>query len=77
VARRGSGKTALLEFLVQRATGCRLARAAGIESEMELAFAGLHQLCRPYLDRLGKLPAPQRNALGTTFGLQSGSIRHA
>src|SRR4051812_17560402 len=69
----GIGKTALLDFLLERAAGCQVARAAGVESEMELPFAGLHQLCGPYLDRLGKLPAPQRDALGTAFGLQSGS----
>jgi AAA ATPase domain len=54
----GVGKTALLEYLVQRASGCSVARAAGIESEMELAFAGLHQLCAPVLDRLQRLPGP-------------------
>ena len=69
----GIGKTALLEFLVDRAAGCRVARAAGVESEMELAYAGLHQLCGPYLDRAGRLPAPQRDALGTAFGLRSGA----
>jgi len=63
----GIGKTALLDFLLARAAGCRLGRAAGVESEMELAFAGLHQLCSPYLDRLNKLPAPQQEALGTVF----------
>ena len=46
----GVGKTALLEYLVERASGCRIARAAGVESEMELAFAGLHQLSAPMLD---------------------------
>ena len=69
----GIGKTALLEFLLERAAGCRVGRAAGVESEMELAFAGLHQLCGPYLDRLDQLPAPQREALGTAFGLRPGS----
>ena len=69
----GIGKTALLEFLVDRATGCRVGRAAGVESELELAYAGLHQLCSPYLDRIAKLPAPQRGALGIAFGLESGS----
>ena len=69
----GIGKTALLEFLVDRATGCRIGRVAGVESELELAYAGLHQLCGPYLDRIRKLPAPQRGALGTVFGLQPGS----
>jgi hypothetical protein len=49
-----------------------MARAAGVESEMELAFAGLHQLCAPMLGRLDRLPAPQRDALGTAFGLRAG-----
>src|SRR3954452_15622665 len=69
----GIGKTALLEFLGDRATGCELATAAGVESEMELAFAGLHQLCSRYLDRLDRLPAPQCDALATAFGLRSGT----
>jgi DNA-binding CsgD family transcriptional regulator len=69
----GIGKTALLEFLVDRAAGCRVARAAGVESEMELAYAGLHQLCGPYLERLDRLPAPQRDALATAFGLRPGA----
>ena len=68
----GIGKTALLEFVVQRAADCRIARATGVESEMELAFAGLHQLCAPMLDRLDHLPGPQRDALGTAFGLSAG-----
>jgi Flp pilus assembly CpaF family ATPase len=53
----GVGKTALLEYLVEQASGCRVARAVGIQSEMELAFAVLHQLCAPMLDRLEYLPA--------------------
>jgi DNA-binding CsgD family transcriptional regulator len=69
----GIGKTALLEYLVERAAGCTVVRAAGVESEMELPFAGLHQVCVPYLDLITKLPAPQRDALGTTFGLQAGT----
>jgi predicted ATPase len=68
----GFGKTALLEYLSERAAGCRLARAAGVESEMELAFAGLQQLCAPMLDRLEQLPGPQRDALGTAFGPRTG-----
>src|SRR3954451_17790433 len=68
----GVGKTALLEYVVQRATGCRVAQAAGVQAEMELAFAGLHQLCAPMLDRLGRLPDPQRDALGSAFGLSAG-----
>jgi DNA-binding CsgD family transcriptional regulator len=69
----GIGKTALLDHLIERATGCTVARAAGVESEMELPFAGLHQLCGPYLDRLGTLPPAQRAALGTIFGLRRGT----
>ena len=69
----GVGKTALLEYLSERATGCRVARAAGVESEMELAFAGLHQLSSPFLERLERLPGPQRDALGTAFGLSTGA----
>src|SRR3984885_15009521 len=56
----------------RRAAGCRVVRAAGVESEMELAFAGLHQLLAPVLDRLEGLPGPQREALRTAFGLNSG-----
>ncbi|MGW0198017.1 ATP-binding protein [Nonomuraea sp. NPDC003201] len=69
----GIGKTALLEYARGSASGCRVARAAGVESEMELAFGGLHQLCAPFLDRLGRLPEPQRDALGTAFGLSAGA----
>ena len=65
----GVGKTALLEYAVERASGCRVARAAGVQSEMELAFAGLHQLLAPMLDRVERLPTPQRDALRTAFGL--------
>ena len=68
----GVGKTALLEHLVDRASGCRVARASGVQSEMELPFAGLHQLCAPMLDQLAHLPGPQRDALATTFGLSNG-----
>ena len=68
----GVGKTALLEYLAARGSECRVARAAGVESEMELPFAGLHQLCLPMLDRLTHLPDPQSDALGTAFGLSSG-----
>jgi DNA-binding CsgD family transcriptional regulator/tetratricopeptide (TPR) repeat protein len=68
----GVGKTALLDYLAEQASGCRVARAAGVESEMELAYAGLHQLLTPMLDRLQRLPGPQRQALRTAFGLSSG-----
>jgi hypothetical protein len=68
----GAGKTALLDYAVQEAADLRVARAVGVESEMELAFAALHQLCGPMLDRLDRLPGPQRAALGTAFGLEAG-----
>lgn len=68
----GAGKTALLEYLPEHSAGCRIARAAGVQSEMELAFAGLHQLCGPMLDRLDALPPPQRDALRIAFGLSAG-----
>ncbi|HWX97106.1 MAG TPA: AAA family ATPase [Solirubrobacteraceae bacterium] len=69
----GVGKTALLEYVADRASDCRLVRATGVQSEMELAFAGLHQLLAPLLDHLERLPAPQRDALLTAFGLSPGS----
>jgi DNA-binding CsgD family transcriptional regulator len=69
----GIGKTALLDFLIEHPGGCQLGRAAGVESELELPYAGLHQLCGPYLDRIDSLPIPQRDALSTAFGLQAGS----
>jgi DNA-binding CsgD family transcriptional regulator len=67
----GIGKTALLEYVVANASGCRIERSAGVESEMELPFSGVHQLCVPMLDHLRLLPAPQRDALGTAFGLSA------
>ncbi|MER7251220.1 AAA family ATPase [Kribbella sp. NPDC000426] len=69
----GIGKSALLDFVEDAATDGRVLRVAGVESEMELAFAGLHQLCEPLLAGIGRLPAPQANALGTAFGLRAGS----
>ena len=69
----GVGKTALLDYLAEHASGCRVARAVGVESELELAYAGIHQLLTPMLGRLQQLPAPQREALRTAFGLSSGS----
>jgi DNA-binding CsgD family transcriptional regulator len=66
----GVGKTALLDHLVGRAPGCRFARVGGVEAEMEIAYAGLHQLCAPMLDRLDHLPTPQRDALESVFGLR-------
>jgi DNA-binding CsgD family transcriptional regulator len=70
----GIGKTALLDYLAGRATGCRVATASGVQSEMELAFAALHQLCAPMLDRLERLPVPQRDALRTAFGMSAGPV---
>jgi tetratricopeptide (TPR) repeat protein len=69
----GVGKSALLEYAVGAAADVRVVRAAGVESEMELAFASLHQLCAPLLDRLQQLPPPQRDALGIAFGLRRGA----
>jgi hypothetical protein len=69
----GIGKTALLGYTADTAQDFRVARAEGIESEMELPFAALHQLCGPMLGRLDRLPAPQRDALGVAFGLRFGS----
>jgi DNA-binding CsgD family transcriptional regulator len=68
----GIGKTALLEYLITSAPDLMVVRAVGVESEMELAFASLHQLCVPLLGRLGKLPAPQRQAMEIVFGLSAG-----
>jgi DNA-binding CsgD family transcriptional regulator len=68
----GIGKTALLDHVVSKAPGFRLIRASGVEAESELAFAGLHQVCAPMMDRAGKLPAPQREALATAFGMDAG-----
>jgi DNA-binding CsgD family transcriptional regulator len=70
----GVGKTALLDYVAEHASECRVARVAGVESEMELAFAGLHQLCVPMLDGLGALPGPQRDALRVAFGMQDGDV---
>ena len=67
----GVGKTALLQYAVESASDLRIARGVGVESEMELAFAALHQLCAPMLDRLERVPGPQRDALSTTFGLKA------
>jgi DNA-binding CsgD family transcriptional regulator len=70
----GVGKTVLLDYLAGRASGCLVARAAGVQSEMELAFAGLHQLCAPMLELADSLPAPQRDALRTALGLSAGPV---
>src|SRR5215475_9040640 len=68
----GVGKTALLDDATKSAADLHIARVAGVESEMELAYAGLQQLCAPMLDRLERLPGPQRDALGAAFGLRVG-----
>src|SRR3954453_16464415 len=68
----GIGKTALLHYCARQASGLRVAQIAGVESEMELPFAGLHQLCAPMLGRLGALHEPQRVALRVALGLESG-----
>ncbi|MDA0160794.1 AAA family ATPase [Solirubrobacter ginsenosidimutans] len=68
----GIGKTSLLEYVAEQAFGCRVARVASAQSEMELAFAGLHQLCAPMLDDVARLPRPQQHALRVAFGLQDG-----
>ena len=65
----GTGKTALLDYLADHAPGCRVERIAGVQSEMELAFAAVHQLCVPLLDHLPEVPPPQRDAIRTSFGL--------
>jgi DNA-binding CsgD family transcriptional regulator len=69
----GAGKSALLGYLSERVAGWRVANAVGVESEMELAYSGLHQLCAAMLDRLDRLPAPQRDALATVFGVSTGA----
>ncbi|HWX95346.1 MAG TPA: AAA family ATPase [Solirubrobacteraceae bacterium] len=70
----GVGKTALLERAIESAPDLTVVRAVGVESEMELAFAALHQLCAPMLDRLERLPRPQRDALRSVFGLGAAEV---
>jgi DNA-binding CsgD family transcriptional regulator len=70
----GFGKTALLEHAIESASDLTVLRAVGVESEAELAFAALHQLCAPVLDWLDRLPGPQRDALAITFGLNAGPV---
>ena len=69
----GVGKTALMRHAAARATGFRVAQVAGVESEGELPFAGLHQLCAPFLDRTEALPAPQQDALRVATGVSAGA----
>jgi AAA ATPase-like protein len=70
----GIGKTALLRYVARRASGFRVAQVTGVEAEMELPFAGIHQLCAPLLDRLDALPRPQQDALNVALGLASGEV---
>jgi DNA-binding CsgD family transcriptional regulator len=70
----GIGKTALLDHAVSRSAGCRVARISGTESETELPLAALHQLCTPFLGLLDGLPAPQRDAVQTAFGIRSSTV---
>ncbi|WP_204772954.1 helix-turn-helix transcriptional regulator [Leifsonia flava] len=69
----GIGKTALLSYVREQAKGCAVLEAAGVQSEMELAYAGLHQLCAPLLGHLATIPQPQREALSTALGLSNGN----
>ncbi len=69
----GVGKTALLHYCARQAAGCRVAQIAGVESELELPFAALHQLCHPMLGGLAALPEPQQQALRVAFGLTTGT----
>ena len=70
----GIGKTELLRYAARHATGFRVARVTGVEAEMELPFAGIHQLCAPLLDQLEALPQPQQDALNVALGLASGDV---
>src|SRR5690348_6659731 len=72
-AEAGMGKTSLLQYVIGQAAAFRIARLAGVESEMELPYAGLHQLCAPWLERLNALPDPQQQALRTALGLAAGT----
>ena len=68
----GIGKSELVQYVAERASECRVVRAVGVQSEMELAFAGMHQLCVPILGWIERIPVPQRDALGTVLGLSAG-----
>jgi AAA ATPase domain len=68
----GVGKSALLDYAVQRAAGLQIVRMVAVEAEMALGFAAVHQLLVPFLDGADRLPGPQRRALGVAFGLVSG-----
>src|SRR5437764_2168731 len=68
----GIGKTALLRYVADNAAGFRVVQSTGVQAEMELPFAGIHQLCAPLLDQLQALPRPQQDALNVALGLASG-----
>src|SRR5918997_2386325 len=70
----GIGKTALLRYAARQASGFRVAQVTGVEAEMELPFAGIHQLCAPLLDKLAVLPQPQQDALNVALGRASGDV---
>src|SRR3954451_12486828 len=70
----GIGKTAVLRYAARQASGFRMAEVTGVEAEMELPFAGIHQLCAPMLDRGDALPPPQRTALCVALGLSAGTV---
>ena len=71
----GVGKTALLSYVAEEAAGCRVARAAGVQSEMELPFAGLHQLCAPVFDSLNRIPTPSEMRCGLRSGCRRADPR--
>ena len=68
----GAGKTALLDYLIERAPAGRVTRTAGVEPESEIAYSALQQLCAPLMGHLERLPEPQRGALSVAFGLTPG-----
>src|SRR5262245_24170709 len=70
----GAGKSSLLDHVTRQSEGWRVAKASGVESEMELAYSGLHQLCAQELHLLDRLPEPQRAALAIVFGNESGPV---
>src|SRR6478609_2382330 len=70
----GIGKSALLDHLTDQLDGWHVARALGVEAEMELAYSGLHQICSPLMQGIDRLPEPQREALATVFGLSGGPV---
>jgi DNA-binding CsgD family transcriptional regulator len=69
----GIGKTSLMQYCARQASGCRVAQIVGVESELEMPFAAVHQLCEPILGHLGALPEPQRHALHVAFGAEIGT----